>query len=415
MQDGPKPMKFDITVVGAGPVGSYISYLLSKRGYKVALVEEDFEVGKPVQCAGLVNSRLFQLEEVEKLREKTILHNIFGANVYSPSGKCLPIKSGSVKANVINRSDFDREIFLLAVRDGVEPFIGYTVKSLTNFDRSPLIQAISDSKRISFNSDLLIGCDGAGSTVRRIAKLPNPRESIPGVNAELYVNNEGPQDIVGVFTGSKVAPGFFSWAIPSGDPHTFRLGLSTSGQGEFMSKFRSFMKSKVLSEFLGIEKGSTLPYLSLSFGTLPIGMPDRIHRGRVILLGDSAGMAKPTSGGGIFPGMLAALYLAKEIEEHGEPAPSAIDSFIDVWKEGLGKELEMSLILRRMVTEVKDNEIDKVIEKLKDDKVLNIVNEKGDIDKPFQLALELLMKKPSLMYLIPRFIPYMLKLRGMRY
>jgi len=414
MQSGLNPMKFDVTVVGAGPVGSYVSYLLSKRGYEVALIEEDVEVGKPVQCAGLVNSRLFQLEGLDQFKDKTILHDIYGADIYSPSGESLPIKSSKVKANVIDRSSFDWELFSLAVKNGVEPFIGYRVKSVSNYNRWPIVKADSISGNISLSSDLLIGCDGAGSTIRRIAKLPNPRENIPGINAELYVYEEGPQDIVGVFTGSKVAPGFFSWAIPSG-PHSYRLGLSTSGRGRFMPKFRDFLRSSVLSDFLGIEKGSTLPYLSLSFGTLPMGLPNKIHRGKIILLGDSAGMAKPTSGGGIFPGMTAASYLAEEIERIGHPSSSAINSFIRVWEEGLGKELEKSLILRRMVTEVKDKEIDKVIGKLKDDKVINIINEKGDIDKPFQLAFELLMKKPSFMYMIPRFIPYMLKLREMNY
>lgn len=413
MPDGKRHINCDICVVGAGPVGSYLSYLLSKLGYKVTLVEEHFRVGKPVQCAGLVNNRLFDLDGLNRTEKESVLHDIYGANVYSPSGVYLPLRSREVKAKVIDRSRFDKSIFMQAVGEGMEPLLGHSVSELSSVNGRPRVTALSGSGKIEISSDIVVGSDGAGSTVRRLMKLPSPRENVPGINGEFCIKNEGPQDIVGVFTGSEIAPGFFSWAIPSGDPHTFRLGLSTTGTKEFMPHFRRFLESKVISHFLGIKKGKQLPSVSLSFGTLPMGIPDKIRKGNVVLIGDSAGMAKPTSGGGIFPGMMAARDLSMEIDITGEPNNMALDSFISNWKKGYGKELEMSLILRKMVSDVKDKEIDLVIGKLKDDKILDFINEEGDIDKPFQLAMELLMRKPSIMYLIPRFIPLMLKIKGM--
>ena len=46
---------WDVVIVGAGPVGGHTANLLSKRGQRVLLLEEHNEIGRPFQCAGLVD------------------------------------------------------------------------------------------------------------------------------------------------------------------------------------------------------------------------------------------------------------------------------------------------------------------------------------------------------------------------
>ena len=46
---------FDAIVVGAGPIGGYLSKKLNEHGHSVLLLEEHDEIGRPFQCAGLVN------------------------------------------------------------------------------------------------------------------------------------------------------------------------------------------------------------------------------------------------------------------------------------------------------------------------------------------------------------------------
>ena len=52
---------YDVVVVGAGPIGSRTAEIIAKNGYKVIILEEHPEIGKPVQCAGLVSHRIFEL------------------------------------------------------------------------------------------------------------------------------------------------------------------------------------------------------------------------------------------------------------------------------------------------------------------------------------------------------------------
>ena len=57
---------YDVVIVGAGPVGCRVGELLGKKGLKVLVLEEHSEIGKPVQCAGLVSHRIFDLSGVSK-------------------------------------------------------------------------------------------------------------------------------------------------------------------------------------------------------------------------------------------------------------------------------------------------------------------------------------------------------------
>ena len=46
---------FDTVVVWAGPICGYLSKKLNDHGHSVLLLEEHDEIGRPFQCAGLVN------------------------------------------------------------------------------------------------------------------------------------------------------------------------------------------------------------------------------------------------------------------------------------------------------------------------------------------------------------------------
>ena len=52
-------IKCDVLVVGAGPGGSSAARASVKKGLKTIIIEEDEEVGIPVQCAEGIGSYLF--------------------------------------------------------------------------------------------------------------------------------------------------------------------------------------------------------------------------------------------------------------------------------------------------------------------------------------------------------------------
>jgi flavin-dependent dehydrogenase len=259
---------------------------------------------------------------------------------------------------------------------------------------------------------MVIACDGSASPVRALMGMPPPRETIPGISMEMeLVSGEVPDDRVAVLTGEDTAKGFFSWIIPSFPEKGFRIGLSSiSGEGLKLGIKRLYTDSRI-SRFLSI-KGSlsgNLHTISRVYGSLPMGQPGIFSKGPVILLGDSAGMAKPTSGGGIYPSLMASDLLARTIKDQ-EPGERSINLFLSRWRKGYGKELAKAMLLRKIVRELEDGEIEMAFSALDDERKLEMINEKGDIDQPVQLAIKLLKMDPKMITLIPRFVGHLRRL-----
>ena len=77
--------KYDVVVIGAGPIGGYVAGNISKVGYNVAIIEQQRSIGSHLGCAGLITSRIFEYLKINM--EEVIQNNIKGANIHSPEGK----------------------------------------------------------------------------------------------------------------------------------------------------------------------------------------------------------------------------------------------------------------------------------------------------------------------------------------
>ena len=403
--------KSDIAIVGAGPIGSYAAARLSRSGYSVSLFEDHTEVGRPEQCAGLVNRGMFELPLLDQVLDEVKLHEITGADIYSPAGRRLELRAGRVKAISIDRARFDKVLFRMAVYSGATPVISAKVERIEqNGDPGFLVHHRGVNGKGVLKARMVLGCDGTSSVVRRDLKLDRPLDVIPGVSMQMeIIRGEVPDDIVGVFTGKDTAKGFFAWAVPAGSSSSLRIGLA-SETGETLRKgYTALQKDPRLAEWLGtdvngLDLGSRL---SFNIGPVPMGSPRTLISGNAVILGDSAGMAKPTSGGGIYPGLMAGDELAMSVETTGDISPDALEGFRSSWQAGYGKELSRSRFFRKIIREVEDAEIEDVIERFSDPDLLEIINKEGDIDHPLRLALLLIRKDTSLLKMIPRFLPHM--------
>ncbi|OYT46794.1 hypothetical protein B6U90_00260 [Thermoplasmatales archaeon ex4484_6] len=405
---------WDAVVVGAGPVGSYVSYRLSSLGYSVLLVDRKSEAGRPMHCGGLVNASLYDLEGLAFLKERTVLRAVRGADIYSPSGSKLPLTGKDVKAFSIDRALFDLELLRLSVRKGTETMMSSTLQGMKNGQNSEKELRISTPKgRVEVLTDLVIGCDGPASTVRQLEKLDNPRETVPGVSIEVEaIDGRVPEDRVAVLTGERTAKGFFAWAIPSFGDFGLRIGLSAISGAHFREGMKRLFNDERLADFLSLGSGDEMRFGELSrvFGAIPMGQGKRTTEDGVVLLGDSAGMAKPTSGGGIYPGLKAADLLAAILKDPEDSMTRNIRKFNMRWRKEYGRELTKSMLLRNMFRKLEDREMDVAISALTDRRKLELINETGDIDHPISLAVRLLRDDPSLMMIVPRLLPSLRKL-----
>ena len=122
---------FDAIVVGAGPIGGYLSKKLNDHGHSVLLLEEHDEIGRPFQCAGLVNPAAMKTIGLES----SILTPIWGANIHSPSGKKVSIGDPRVPRTFsVCRKIFDEAVVMQSIATGTEVMLSTKPVSATIYD-----------------------------------------------------------------------------------------------------------------------------------------------------------------------------------------------------------------------------------------------------------------------------------------
>lgn len=128
-------------------------------------------------------------------------------------------------------------------------------------------------------------------------------------------------------------------------------------------------------------------------GAVPLGPRRTTSLDRVMLVGDAAGLAKPTSGGGVYTGVRSAMHAASvalECCERGrfDDLPHAYERR---WREDLGRELQLGLHLLGLRQKMKPEEIDRVIAVLREPEMVSKILEHGDMDRPSRLVHSLLV------------------------
>ena len=86
--------KYDVAVIGAGPVGSTVARYIANEGYDVVMFERKRAVGIPLQCAGLLGKKI---KDINILPQKYILNKVYGAYLHSPSDNMLKVSRKDLK------------------------------------------------------------------------------------------------------------------------------------------------------------------------------------------------------------------------------------------------------------------------------------------------------------------------------
>jgi len=392
--------EYETIVVGGGPIGGYIAGNIAKENRKVAVFEKNTKIGFPLSCAGLVTSRVFDfLDESAKI---SIQNTIKGANIHSPSDNILIIGGNKNHALVINRHVFDKKIIEIAEKNGAEIFLGNNV--LSAFRKNNHIE-IKTSKDIDAKTPLLIGADGPFSKIRDRFINYKPREYLRAMGAEIS-NIDIDPNYVEIFLGKKVAPGFFAWIIPTNKKGTkARIGLCINQDTQRPPNyyFEGLIKNKNSQKFL--KDAKIEEYIG---GMIPLGVLNNTYSPNIMVVGDAAAQVKPTSGGGIYPGLLCAKHCvstAIDCIKKNDFSQKNLKKYHKKWVKDIGKELNRGMKFRSIYRNLTDNQIDKYLKKFDNSKLIEVINKYGDIDYPSKLVKPLLKKMP---YLI-KFIPDMLK------
>lgn len=369
----------DVIVIGAGPSGSYLGHLLSQKGFSVKILEEHKEVGRPVECTGLVSERVFRMAN-----SKSTVNTVSGANVFFPNGKSIHIAKGE-KTIVMDRDRFDKDVSAMAISSGSDFRISSRAISVKGNPHSATVTYRENGKKKEEECRIVVGADGINSVVRRDLFSTRPGRIISCYQVDSAVELED-QDSVNVYIGSESSKGFFGWATPSGK-------LTRIGVGSY--------HSSAIKHFMNVNKRfGPDRIVGINGGSIPVKYLERTYSDNALLVGDAAGIVKPLSGGGIFTGMVSSTHAAKTIEnalDQENASMHVMSSYQRSWKRELGRELWFDGMIHRLFGGISDKKFNAIYDILSDDESLRIINSKGDIDFPSKVVLSLFARRPSLL------------------
>ena len=390
--------EYDVVVVGAGPVGGYLATKLATGGISVLLLEEHAEIGRPFQCAGLVNTESMDLTGLQH----TVLSPIWGARIHSPSG--IPVVIGDksrTRTWSVCRKLFDEGIVKQAIGNGVHIWLSSKPISAVVEEESVNLSIITPEGEKNVRCRLLCGADGAHSWVRRHFKMGRPKEMMIGFQVEVtgYQGEDGRLDM---YTGSHISPGFFAWAIPSGE--TTRIGTWSKPDlmgGESCEKLLDRLRGNPL----WANRFSECKEVGRFCGPIPSGMVKRPLIARVALFGDAAGLCKPTTGGGIGPGFAQVNLVTPLLLDalgRDDLSDSSMSGIAELM-EPMRKDQRRARALRDVfLTESSDTELDEIFSVWARPEVTELINDIGEIEHPIPLGIKMLRDIPEFRSLTKR-------------
>lgn len=325
-----RPLDYDIIVVGAGPAGSRVAAGLASRGFRVAVCERQPRAGAFSCCTGLVGLEAVNLLDIPP---EIIQHEARSARLFSPDGTSLRVWRDEVQACVLDRPALDSLLAGRAAAAGAEYFYDTAVMD---------VETGADAARVSttggtFNAEAVVLACGSGALTARLG-LGRPGDTVIGVQAELPADGI---DEVEVYFGEAAAPGFFAWLAPAGAGRA-KVGLMTRRRPLYY--LRNFIAS---NEAAGRINAAGM---SLSRGLVPLRPRKTTYGRRLLAVGDAAGQVKPTSGGGIYYGILSADIAAAVLAEaasNDDFSAAFLARYQRRWRQRLGAELRRGYRLRR--------------------------------------------------------------------
>ncbi len=284
-------------VVGAGPAGSVAAFVLAKGGARVGLVDKA-GVGRDKACGDLIGPRGVRvLDELGlAMPDAPAVGDML---VTGPSGRrvVLPARPGRTypgHASVVPRARFDAMLHGAALDAGA---IDIPERSASVADGRIVL-----GSGAVVRADVIIGADGATSTTAETAGLVDRQRVLWGFAVRGYLPADVPLPVIALWN-DRPRCGFpgYGWLFPGPDGANIGLGIGLGHQRDGAHRAQRQLDAfRAHLVHLGLLDGSVrLPVRQLG-GWLKMGLVGtRPSQGRVLLIGDAAGLVNPLQGEGI--------------------------------------------------------------------------------------------------------------------
>ena len=362
-------MSFDVVVAGGSVAGLLCAREIASKGFSVIVIEEDYEIGTPEHCGGLVS--LAGLEELGVIPfRKTFDHLVESAEITSPNGNSFTINSKKQKVVEISRRELDKQIAFQAQKSGA------VIKVRTSFQELTDTGIRTNEEKI--DCKIFVDARGVSSLIHK-----DRTGILSSAQYEIYADWIKKGKVEVIFDQEKY-PGFFAWVIPSGE-----------GKGKVGVAGRGIKVAETLENILK-DKGA---FSTIRKIFAPIWIKGPIKNfvdGKTVIIGDAAGQAKPTTAGGIFTSGMGGVYAGQAISEFLKTNNREdLEKYQKKWTTRFGKEFEKQLLARKILERIDNNTINKLFETITPE-IINEISEKDDFDFHTGSIVKLLGLKGSI-------------------
>lgn len=295
---------YDVVIVGAGPAGSVLGYMLAGKGIDVLIIEKQ-KLPRYKACGGGLTAKAIEILPFD-------ISGVIEAYTYSAEicindspvfYKTLPCPAISM----VMRDRFDHFLAEKAVAQGASLMDGTAFNSLSGIPGNLVIETTKGT----FNTRLLVGADGVNSRTSESLGLRIRRKTMIALEGEVYFKtidalNSFRQKICFDFG---VIPKGYGWIFPKADHLSVGVLTTLKKAGHLKQHFYSYLKTKRLysdteTRYL---KGHRIPY-----------NPDKKNiyaNEKGLVVGDATGFTDPVTGEGIYYAIKEALIASDIIHK----------------------------------------------------------------------------------------------------
>src|SRR3989344_5128043 len=318
-----------ISIIGAGPAGSYLASLLDDE---VKLFDYKENVGKPIQCTGVLTNKFESFIKEKKFVDNKI-HNI----ELNSKNESYTIKLKKPEF-VIDRYKYDNYLLEKAMDKGTKFYPKHMFKDFSK-------NKIYFTNQKEYETDILVGADGPLSKVNKIARIQNNKKF--WVAKQIKVKYKTNPDTYKVFFN---IPDFFSWVVPESEDAA-RIGCASSSNVN--EHFERLIKT------LKVDKSRIIEYEG---ALIPQYHPfNNYNKNNVYLIGDAASLIKNISGGGLLPAIKSSHALANALNKN--------KSYKRELSKTILKGLNLNYITRKILNRFSEKDYDELIKALREYKI----------------------------------------------
>lgn len=337
---------YNTIIIGAGPVGSYLANKLTQLGYKVLILEKKQAAGQNICCTGIISKECSDLLGVS---ESVTFRQANSAKFFAPSGKCLRLWRNDEVAVIKDRPALEQALVNKALASGAEYSFSTQATSIESAADRLLVSANINSGEKVFEAQTAVIATGYGSDLPKNLCLGKISHLSIGAQAEVDLNAI---DEVEIYLDQRVAQGGFAWLVPTKDNKGL-AGLMTRQQPEWhLNQFLLTLQTQGKITSTEVTKN----YAVIPLQTLPSTYTDRI-----LVVGESAGQVKPTTGGGIYYGILCADIAANVLHQalsSGDVSAANLSTYQKQWKKKIKWELTIDYWAQRSWSKLSNNHIE---------------------------------------------------------